>query len=460
MLKRLCFTLLFGLFVVFSCVKGELTLERIDAIADLSSLAEKFFSDHPNAAFAEPDANTVNAFAWAISNMWDETDSALYVLTRLAHLVDERDEAGNFSIPSRVIRSFSIQSEARRVYFTTTESSEASEGEAKAEQATGELGKIEGLYRNGDEQEKGDLRVKRWIETKWDSIERAVSDIETCGVKGHFKVLGAFIRFGSQSKTLKYIAPELKASLCLKFLSVPEFEVDPVTARWLLTMDTYREDQIRLVHLIETGIQKGSTMMGLASPSSSNSLLEIMEELKEIEEVEEINSKRHEADEEEGEDNEEENEDIDEENDEFIEGSLKNYKTFANNSSLYKNTNIDSDGKKEETGAGATVTTDTEEGTVHEEDSVVANRKGYFEEQQRREEETDLHNNEQRQDINFDNDGEWDDQEKAESRTAVIVAGSLIAFIIFSALASYAYLRMRRARRNRTLIVVSEALNA
>lgn len=311
---------------------------------------------------------------------------------------------------------------------------------------------IEALYKRGKE-EKADSKIKNWIDSNWTGIDRALEDIEASGMAGRFKVMGALIRFGSAHRSLKYIAPELKASLCLKFLTMSNFEVDPFSARWLLTMDTYREDQIRLVHLIETNVQ-GRTFHKMTR--GSNTLMEVMEELESI--LFAGNARNYSEDTLDEEFIEDDKQDIEafyDDNDNEVEENpiMKEYKT-----SLYKN--IKSDSQATAVEAPEVEPRDAAvEGKVQEEAVDSVHGQNFFEDERRREEETERNNSGERTDINFDNDGIWDDQEKAEDRVGMIIAGSLILFIICVALGSYAYLRMRRARRNRTLIVATQALN-
>jgi hypothetical protein len=169
-------TILLFLFAVVVVVRTELTLERIDAIADLSDIAKKFFSEEPNLKYEEPDAKMMNAFAWSISEMWDDKESALYVLTRLAKLVDEKDANGELTVPARVIRSFAENSEARKVYITTAESSGAAMIMSSSyDTETKEEEEIERLYMTGNEDE-ANIKVSKLIEKRWNSVENTLEE--------------------------------------------------------------------------------------------------------------------------------------------------------------------------------------------------------------------------------------------------------------------------------------------
>lgn len=250
------FIFLLSLFTIV--VRTELTLERIDAITDLSAIAKKFFSEESNLKYEEPNAKMINAFAWSVSEMWDENESALYVLTRLAKLVDEKNSNGELTVPARVIRNFAEKSEARKVYMTTAESSSAALIMSSSSSSDAEIIEeedIERLYMARNEAE-ADFRVVKMIEKRWNNVDMAIDDIKTAAINGHFNLMTALIKLGSNHETLKFIAPELKAGLIINLLSLPIAQIRPTTAKWLFTMDTYREDQSKLVKTIEKALKK------------------------------------------------------------------------------------------------------------------------------------------------------------------------------------------------------------
>jgi hypothetical protein len=84
--------------------------------------------------------------------------------------------------------------------------------------------------------------------------------------------------------------------------------------------------------------------------------------------------------------------------------------------------------------------------------------RNYFDQKEEREREIDKAIYEANDDPLYDNDGVYDDNEKKTDRVAQIIVIAIIASIIATAIGTYVYLRARRARRNRTMLVVTEAL--
>ena len=75
-----------------------------------------------------------------------------------------------------------------------------------------------------------------------------------------------------------------------------------------------------------------------------------------------------------------------------------------------------------------------------------------------RENELDRAIAENKGDENYDSDGIYDDQEKASDAIGQLTALILVSLIIVTALGTYVFLRSRRARRNRTILMVNGAL--
>lgn len=451
------FTLLLFLLAIV-VVRTELTLERIDAIADLSALAKKYFSEEPNLRYGEPEAKMMNAFAWSVSDMWDENESALYVLTRLAKLIDERDANGELTVPARVIRSFAEKSEARKVYFTTFESSNAAFLMDSTEST--EENAIEKLYLNGREAE-ADAKVVKMIQERWNDAEKAFWDIETAAKEGNFNLMSALIKIGSNHRALKFMAPEWKAGLIIKLLSLPRAEIQASTAKWLVTMETYREDQLKLVKTIEKALKKRSEMgqekMSTLQQGSKNNLVQVFGEVETI-----MNGKKTEYSE-----------------DYFsgiasIDGnevSKALYKKMKTTPKSPKNTkSLKSTGNAKS--VKATRQDLPQEKAVEqpqqpEQPSVVSAQtaqeqdgkdRNFFEEQEKLEKELDQAIYENNSDPVYDDDGIYDDDEKERDRVAQLIVLIIIGAIITTAVGTYVYLRVRRARRNRTILVVTEAL--
>jgi hypothetical protein len=463
-------TILLFLFAVVVVVRTELTLERIDAIADLSDIAKKFFSEEPNLKYEEPDAKMMNAFAWSISEMWDDKESALYVLTRLAKLVDEKDANGELTVPARVIRSFAENSEARKVYITTAESSGAAMITSSSyDTETKEEEEIERLYMTGNEDE-ANIKVSKLIEKRWNSVENTLEDIEMAAKNGQFNLMSALIKQGANRDTLKFMAPELKASLIIKLLSLPSAQIQPSTAKWLLTMDTYREDQLKLVKTIEKALKKRSgTGKEKAMQTIKNNLLEVFGE------VESIESRKRASELKSDYFNGIASIDVETLSKPFYKNTnpprtLKNQKLTKNlkQNKLEKavkvvetkeeNKSIEQAEKAEKTEQAEQTEQKIKPEQTEASKEKTEHERNYFDQKEEREREIDKAIYEANDDPLYDNDGVYDDNEKKTDRVAQIIVIAIIASIIATAIGTYVYLRARRARRNRTMLVVTEAL--
>lgn len=469
-------TLFSFLFIILSLkfVVASLTLERIDSIADLCGIAVKHLSDSPYEAFDSTDVNIMNEFAWSVSEMWNENESALYVLTRLAKLADERDEEGNFTPPARVIRSFSQQSDARKIYMTTMAGSDepnsfgdgASLYESRKKNSVDD--EIEKMYLKGMTVE-ADARLSKLIQKRWDTMQEAIKDIESSAKKGNFNVLSGFIRIGSKHRALKFIAPELKAGLGAKLLSLKRVQLDPTSSKWLLSIDTYREDQLKLVKLLEKYVKRHGIMtQNYLRLHQKNSLVQLFNEIADVIRVggkEEFSSNYfNDVDSVDGQSvsgkyeqfykkmdtksikNEEEEEEIsDHKVNPFIEDVFDLEANYKKSSSAATNkTSAEDDSKSPSVPKASNDQTSAGE--------------NYFEEKQKREEEIDKLIYENNTDPLYDDDGVYDQEEQKRDRKAWIVIAILMGLIVLMAITSYVYLRIRRANRNRTMLVVNGAL--
>lgn len=482
---------------VFSTLlNASLSLQRIDAIADLCGITTGYFADSPYAPFKSPTVSELESFAWSLSEMWDENESALYVLTRLAKLVDEKDENGDLSVAARIIRTYSQQSDARKVYISAVEvegSDDQDDGQSDGlvyDQRRAKKGPAAANISMDDELEKlylkgntvaADSRVSKMIQTRWTNMKQAINDLEISAMKGNFKLLSGLIKVGSSHRTLKFIAPELKAGIAAKFLSLNKLNLDPISTKWLLTMDTYREDQLKLVKTIEKLMTKrGQMSLNFIQSNPKNNLIQLVGKVVDI-----ARTSGHE---------------------EFSEKYFENVFSVDGSTSLsgisetfYKKMNIkkrglDDDaeeeavtvlknGKKDEAkviykAADNGKKSEAELKAAEEPKKVEAevvpetnghtnaqntgdhpdNHDNYFEEKEKREEEIDMLIYENNTDPLYDGDGVYDAQEQERDHAAWIVIAILVGLIVGVAIGSYVYLRVRRARRNRTMVVVEAAL--
>ena len=78
-------------------------------------------------------------------------------------------------------------------------------------------------------------------------LSRILKSVE----KGNFNVLSGLIKIGSNHRTLKYIAPELKAGISAKFLALDKLELDQISTEMVIDNGHVQEDQLKLVKLIE-----------------------------------------------------------------------------------------------------------------------------------------------------------------------------------------------------------------
>lgn len=322
----------------------NLSLQRMDAISDLSALALKYFSedrqvesfDRLKAITATSEA--VTALASELSGIWDETGSAAYTLTRLAKLIDERDpQTGEYTPLARILRAMASNSQQRNVHMSMADENQegwSDEGDEFAdfeEDETDEEGsnevshndvvndvseeldqdlkemyktspqdsldrealEIEQLYRIG-EFSVADERVAQWIEARWldeglDNSERlliAFTDINEAGARGHHSLFSAFIRLGRKNSEILAFSPEEKAEIAENFMNASDAQLTPNVMKWLLTVDTFREDQIKLLKMVEGAAEQS------LKDGRRNSITEMFAELQQIpsndEAVEEI----------------------------------------------------------------------------------------------------------------------------------------------------------------------------
>ena len=420
-------------FGIFQLISATLTLERLDAIADLSALALKYFSQFPtDTRHDDPEDTEMSSFAWSVSDMWDEYESGLYVLSRFSNFVDERDEStGQFSLAARVIRTFADQSEARRsksnLEFIKRDSSSGNQQKDNDEQMY-----LRERKEEADEKEK----VTRLIQNRWTDMEKAIADIEAAGRNGHMSILKAMIRLGSNHDSLKFITPELKADLAIKFMSLPEMKLDPILAKWLLTMNTYREDQLKLVKCIESSLQLEKRRIG---GGTKNGLIQMFTELEGILKNSEIVSieKFYKSG-------------------KGVDGGSKVGDTNSNTPDPIDDVNLINSTLPSTNTSTIFANTDINPSTPQTKSKNKSN--SYFEEMNDRENELDRAIAENKGDENYDSDGIYDDQEKASDAIGQLTALILVSLIIVTALGTYVFLRSRRARRNRTILMVNGAL--
>ena len=549
-----------------------LSLERVDAIADLCGIVTKYFADSPYETFESPEVILMNSFAWEISEMWDKNESSLYVLTRLATLVEERDENGKLSSTARIIRTYAQQSDARTVFTTTIEEdSDDNQDESTSGLFFGQRGakqgaddEIEKLYQRGRKNE-ADAKLAKMIQTRWTNMQQAIKDIEISGKKGNFNVLSGLIKIGSNHRTLKYIAPELKAGIGAKFLALDKLELDQISTKWLLTMDTYREDQLKLVKLIEKHmkingqfstnflqsrkyndfVQLIGEVVGVARSSGKEEFsrnyfkdVELVDENKLAALAEELYKKVEMKEKAEAEaeaaglhkvaikifemDKSAAKEEVKKEVKEVakvteiadrktvvskipetqtaetvqIKSVIETAETVAVETKAHietpkavaieeptqKAVAVETPKSLIETPKAAVVEVPKAEDDMHMPNNVtpinvtpiipqqevnnnsnnqtetVHSKDNYFEEREKNEEEIDQLIYENNSDPLYDNDGVYDEQEQKRDRAAWLVVAILMGLIVGTAVGSYVYLRVRRARRNRTMLVVNGAL--
>lgn len=424
-------------------VKCELTLERINAISDLSAIALKYFSLQPRMEFSSPDAKVMNAFAWSVSDMWDENESALYVLTRLANLVDERDESsGQLSMTARVIRSFAEQAGVYGSEEGRVKEEEEVKRESRTQVGSGDE-ELEQMYLRGEDK-AADLRVTRLINIRWTSLEQAINDIETAAKQDHPNLMSAMIRLGSEHPTLKFIAPELKAGLSLRLLSLPKMKLKPETARWLLTMETYREDQQKLVRTLEKSLKNRQVEKSMRT--TSNDLLQLFSDVEEIRTMAE-KAMRGEATGQSGE----------------VKGQLvevKGQEQTKTDDSQQSQTQLQSQSQTQNQSQTQPQSQNQPQSQTQSQNQAQNQqpKQNYFEEQEKREDELDNFIATTKKDEGFDDDGVYTKEEAERDRVGQLIALILVSVIITGAIGTYLYLRMRRARRNRTMLVVNGAV--
>lgn len=265
-----------------------LGLERMDAIVDLSFLAHKYFAESYVDEIDEDESSVsgaaITAFVLKLSQLWDETGSRAYALLRLAQLIDDQDADGQLSMMAQIIRVL-----AQRGYQRRETSDDMEEGRVVGTSSDDELGltaslqhayykrsdaamgnelsleaqMIEQKYRDGHMQAADEL-VQAWIQRRWVNEEAAeetrlvtsYTDISEAGVRGHHALLSAFIRLGRTHTRLLDFSPEAKAAIVANLIDLPDFRLTPVVMKWLLTVETYREDQLKLLELVEQALEK------------------------------------------------------------------------------------------------------------------------------------------------------------------------------------------------------------
>lgn len=283
------------------------SLQRMDAIADLAALALKYFSEdkyleqanYVKTVFATSEA--VTAVAMELSSIWDESGSAAYTLTRMAKLIDERGDAGaQFSTVARIIRAMASSSLERNVHMSVAGSEDDFEYDFSSGSEDGyflsndlyksgqgafdkNLWRIEQLYRSG-ELEAADELVEQWISERWSPpgkawlVEPSVAfnDINEAAVCGHYATLSAFSLLGRQSGALENVSSQQKASIAKNLMNATDAQLAPAVMKWLLTVETFREDQLTLLQAIEEAA-KVSLKNG-----RRNSITELFAELEQI----------------------------------------------------------------------------------------------------------------------------------------------------------------------------------
>ncbi len=250
-----------------------ISLQRMDAIADLAALALKYFSEDQyleeasrlKSVFATSEA--VTAVAMELSGIWDETGSAAYALTRMAKLIDDREaESGQFTSLARIVRAMAASSLQRNVHMSVAGSEdfdyESYDSASFEESNSGlyksaspfdqQLWRIEELYRSG-ELEAADELVQHWITGRWScALKRVVfADINGAAARGHYSTLSAFVLLGKGLPVLNSFTPQEKAEIAQNLMQATDAQLAPAVMKWLLTMDTFREDQLKLLKLIE-----------------------------------------------------------------------------------------------------------------------------------------------------------------------------------------------------------------
>ena len=279
------FWLLWLLAVPFALGKQKSTfisLQRMDAIADLAALALKYFSEDQyleqatrlKSVFVTSEA--VTAVAMELSSIWDETGSAAYALTRMAKLIDEREEGedGQFSPLARIVRAMAASSLQRNVHMSVAGSEDFEYESYDSEDSRSysyegfesndnlykssssifdkELWRIEELYRSGD-LDAADELVQKWISSRWLGADGNLVffDINGAAARGHYATLSAFILLGRELPALAAFTPQQKAEIAQNLMNATDAQLAPAVMKWLLTMDTFREDQLTLLKMIE-----------------------------------------------------------------------------------------------------------------------------------------------------------------------------------------------------------------
>lgn len=498
-------------------VKTELTMERIDGIADLAGLAKKYFSDEPNMKYVEPNIKALNSFAWGISDLWDENKSGLYVLSRMATMIDQKDgKEGEMTLFARIIRSYADRSLVRKVHMSTQDESSTFTPKFSHDANNvnaNQLGEIEKLYFKLNDvkaEKEADDRLEKRIQSQWTDSGRVIEDLKGSAVYGYFNVFNKMIKMGG---SVPFITAEAKIDLNSFLLSLPNLKLKPSTVKWLIAMEIYKEDQMIVIEKIEKA-HKESNLLG---KSGNNTLFEMLEDVKEITERTSGTPGTK-------------NESL---NDTSLEGALKkmknrrdrsrrdnekdkgkdnssvkkNYEYFQSNSDFYSSDNslkpilknnintksvrisephkseISTKKSQKKSSSRLSVTKNTKslkvnsnpeaveskptEAATNAEDLVEQENENkiisqsedrYITKEEKEDQEVEKIIFEEPNPNQYDNDGVWDDQEKEQDRRATLVVAIVIGMIVMVSVGLYLFLKMRMVRRNRTVMIASTAL--
>ena len=510
MFKRINVFILCLVFILLSNnVKTELTLERINGIADLAGLAKKYFSDEPNLKYVEPNVKALNSFAWAISDLWDENNSGLYVLSRMATMIDQKD-GNEMSLFARIIRSFADRSLVRKVHESTQDDPSFHHDGNNVN--ANELGEIEKLYlkfNDAKAEKEANDRIKSRIQSQWTDSGRVFDDLKGSAVYGYFNVFNGLIKMGG---SVPFITPEAKIDLNNLLLSLPNLKLKPSTFKWLIAMENYKEDQIHVVEEIEKAHKESIT-----GKLRKNILFELLEEVKEItnrtsgtpgikkneilndnsleEALKKMKSRRYRS-------RKEKENSYEKKNYEYFQSSSDYYssdhsfKPFLKNNINIKSVRISEPHKSESStkksqknsssnASGAINTKSLKVNSNPEavdskpteasrnaddlkiksaaeqeaENKIISQSEDRHITQEEKEgQEVDKILSEEPNPNQYDNDGVWDDQEKEQDRRATLVVAIVIGIIVMVSVGLYLFLKMRMVRRNRTVMIASTAL--
>ena len=157
-----------------------LSLERVDAIADLCGIATKYFADSPYETFESPEVILMNSFAWEISKCGTKWIVAVCV-DEVGYTCGGAGREWEASSTARIIRTYAQQSDARTVFTTTIEEdSDDNQDESTSGLFFGQRGakqgaddEIEKLYQRGRKNE-ADAKLAKMIQTRWTNMQQAI----------------------------------------------------------------------------------------------------------------------------------------------------------------------------------------------------------------------------------------------------------------------------------------------